>query len=39
MVDAGIITERSRKNDSPPRIYAVAELYLHGLKMIRKGQK
>jgi hypothetical protein len=39
MVDAGILTERSRPNDPSPRVYAVAELYLYGLKMIRKGQR
>jgi len=39
MVEAGIFTERSRPNDPPPRVYAVAELYLHGLNMIRKGQR
>lgn len=39
MVDAGILTERSRPKDPPPRLYAVAELYLYGLKMVRKGQK
>lgn len=39
MVDAGILTERSRPQDPPPRLYAVAELYLYGLKMDRKGQK
>jgi hypothetical protein len=38
MVDAGILTERSRPQDPPPRLYAVAELYLSGLKMVRKGQ-
>ncbi|MEG3968815.1 ParA family protein [Microcoleus sp. T2B6] len=39
MVDAGILTERSRPKDAPPRLYAVAELYLYGLNMVRKGQK
>jgi cellulose biosynthesis protein BcsQ len=39
MVDAGILTERSRPKDPPPRFYAVAELYLYGLNMVRKGQK
>lgn len=39
MVDAGILTERSRPQDPPPRLYAVAELYLYGLNMVRKGQK
>jgi len=39
MVDAGILTERSRPKDPPPRVYAVAELYLYGLNMVRKGQK
>jgi MinD-like ATPase involved in chromosome partitioning or flagellar assembly len=39
MVDAGIFKERSRPKDPPPRIYSVAELYLHGLGMTRKGQR
>ncbi len=39
MVDAGIFTERSRPKDPPPRVYTVAELYLYGLKMVRKGQR
>jgi MinD-like ATPase involved in chromosome partitioning or flagellar assembly len=39
MVEAGILTERSRPKDPPPRIYAVAELYLYGLNMVRKGQR
>lgn len=39
MVDAGIFTERFRPNDPPPRVYAVAELYLYGLNMVRKGQR
>jgi len=39
MVDAGILTDRSRPQDPPPRLYAVAELYLSGLKMVRKGQR
>ncbi len=39
MVDAGILKERSRPKDPPPRVYAVAELYLYGLKMVRKGQR
>jgi len=39
MVDAGILTERSRPQEPPPRLYAVAELYLSGLKMVRKGQR
>jgi hypothetical protein len=38
MVEAGILTARSRPQDPPPRVYAVAELYLSGLKMVRKGQ-
>ena len=37
MVDAGIITEYTRPKDPPPRRYAVADLYLHGLGMIRSG--
>jgi hypothetical protein len=39
MVDAGIFTERSRPKDPPPRVYAVTELYLYGLGMVRKGQR
>ncbi|MEQ9235915.1 P-loop ATPase, Sll1717 family [Coleofasciculus sp. E2-BRE-01] len=39
MIEAGILTERSRANDPPPRVYAVAELYLYGLNMVRKGQR
>lgn len=39
MVEAGILTERTRPKDPPPRVYAVAELYLYGLGMTRKGQK
>ncbi|MDJ0737957.1 MAG: ParA family protein [Nostocaceae cyanobacterium] len=39
MVEAGILKERSRPKDPPPRIYAVAELYLYGLGMVRKGQR
>ncbi|MUG98372.1 AAA family ATPase [Scytonema sp. UIC 10036] len=39
MVDAGIFTERSRPKDPPPRVYAVAELYLYGLKMVRTGPR
>jgi hypothetical protein len=39
MIEAGILTERSRPNDRPPRVYAVAELYLYGLNMSRKGQR
>ena len=39
MVDAGILTERSRPKDPPPRVYAVTELYLYGLGMVRKGQR
>ncbi|HEY9893728.1 MAG TPA: ParA family protein [Candidatus Sericytochromatia bacterium] len=39
MVEAGIFTERSRPKDPPPRVYGVAELYLYGLKMVRKGQR
>jgi MinD-like ATPase involved in chromosome partitioning or flagellar assembly len=39
MVEAGILKERSRPKDPPPRIYTVAELYLYGLNMIRKGQR
>jgi hypothetical protein len=34
MIEAGILTERSRANDPPPRVYAVA-----GLNMVRKGQR
>ncbi|MEA5616279.1 ParA family protein [Cronbergia sp. UHCC 0137] len=39
MVDAGIFIERTRPKDPPPRVYAVAELYLYGLGMVRKGQR
>jgi cellulose biosynthesis protein BcsQ len=39
MIQAGILTERSRPNDPPPRVYAVAELYRYGLNMSRKGQR
>lgn len=39
MVGAGVLTERSRPKDPPPRVYAIAELYLYGLGMIRKGQR
>ncbi len=39
LIEAGIFTERSRSNDPPPRVYAVAELYLYGLNMYRKGQR
>lgn len=39
MVEAGILKERSRPKDPPPRIYVIAELYLYGLGMVRKGQR
>jgi len=39
MVDAGILTERSRPKDRTPRTYTVTELYLYGLGMVRKGQR
>ncbi|MCY7283449.1 MAG: AAA family ATPase [Cyanobacteria bacterium CAN_BIN43] len=39
IVEAGILKERSRPKDPPPRIYAIAELYLYGLGMVRKGQR
>jgi MinD-like ATPase involved in chromosome partitioning or flagellar assembly len=39
IVEAGILKERSRPKDPPPRVYAVAELYLYGLNMKRKGQR
>jgi MinD-like ATPase involved in chromosome partitioning or flagellar assembly len=39
MVDAGILIERSRPKDPPPRTYTVTELYLYGLGMVRKGQR
>lgn len=39
MVEAGILKERSRPKDPPPRIYSIAELYLYGLGMVRKGQR
>lgn len=39
MIEAGILKERSRPQDPSPRIYAIAELYLYGLGMVRKGQR
>lgn len=39
MVEAGILTERYRPKDPPSRVYGVAELYLYGLSMVRKGQR
>ncbi len=39
MLEAGILTERSRPKDPPPRTYTVTELYLYGLGMVRKGQR
>jgi MinD-like ATPase involved in chromosome partitioning or flagellar assembly len=39
MLDAGIFKERSRPKDPPPRTYGIAELYLYGLSMTRKGQR
>jgi cellulose biosynthesis protein BcsQ/stress-induced morphogen len=39
MVEAGILTERSRPKDPPPLVYSVVELYLYGLGMVRKGQR
>ncbi|BAZ42937.1 hypothetical protein NIES4101_89070 [Calothrix sp. NIES-4101] len=39
MLEAGIFTERSRPKDPPPRVYGIAELYLYGLNMVRKGQR
>lgn len=39
MVEAGILRERSRPKDPPPRVYSIAELYLYGLGMVRKGQR
>jgi cellulose biosynthesis protein BcsQ len=39
MVEAGILKERSRPKDPPPRVYSIAELYLYGLGMVRKGQR
>ncbi len=39
MVEAGILTKRTRPKDPSPSVYAVTELYLYGLEMIRKGQR
>ncbi|MDY7008049.1 MAG: ParA family protein [Cyanobacteriota bacterium] len=41
MIDAGIFKEYSRRKDPlpSPRVYSVAELYLYGLGMTRKGQR
>ncbi|WP_411675381.1 P-loop ATPase, Sll1717 family [Dulcicalothrix desertica] len=39
MIESGIFTERSRPKDPPPRVYGIAELYLYGLDMVRKGQR
>ncbi len=39
MVDAGILEQRSSTPDSGDTRYAVAELYLYGLGMVRKGQR
>lgn len=39
MVEAGILEQRSSTSDSGDIRYAVAELYLYGLGMVRKGQR
>ncbi len=41
MIDAGIFKEYLRRKDpsQTARVYSVAELYLYGLGMIRKGQR
>lgn len=41
IIDAGIFKEYSRRKDPlpSPRVYSVAELYLYGLGMTRKGQR
>lgn len=39
MVEAGILENRSRTSETDERRYTVAELYLYGLNMIRKGQR
>ncbi|MEL6470703.1 MAG: AAA family ATPase [Cyanobacteria bacterium J06623_4] len=39
MIEAGILKERSKPKDAPPRVFAVTELYLYGLDMRRKGQR
>ena len=41
MIDAGIFKEYSRRKNVYPdvRVYSVAELYLYGLGMTRKGQR
>jgi hypothetical protein len=41
MIEAGIFKEYSRRKNVPPdvRVYSVAELYLYGLGMTRKGQR
>lgn len=39
MVEAGILEQRSPAGDSVDLRYAVAELYLYGLDMVRKGQR
>ena len=41
MIEAGIFKEYSRRKNVPPdvRVYSVAELYLYGLGMTRKGRR
>lgn len=39
MVEAGVLEGRSRSSESGERRYTVAELYLYGLEMVRKGQR
>lgn len=39
MIEAGILEQRASAGDSGDPRYAVAELYLHGLGMVRKGQR
>lgn len=39
MVEAGILENRSRNSETGERRYTVAELYLYGLNMVRKGQR
>ncbi len=39
MVEAGILENRSRISETGERRYTVAELYLYGLNMVRKGQR
>lgn len=39
MVEAGILEQRSSTSESGDTRYTVAELYLYGLGMVRKGQR